>query len=34
MIEEHTLRHIDLSDGWFVGDDLCRDLSWLTDKPN
>ena len=34
MIEEHSLRHIDLSGGWFVGDDLHRDPSRNTDEPN
>ena len=26
MIEEHSIRHIDLSKGWFVGDDASCDL--------
>ena len=27
MIEEHSIRHIDLSNGWFVGDDASRYLN-------
>ena len=26
MIEEHSIRHIDLSDGWFVGEDVSHGL--------